>query len=146
MNKNQILNSKTHKYTIYGLIALTIIMLLSLLASCDGQPTQPSYAQQQAPAHIQQPVEYGNEVHTHYYNNDNTGANLAAAAAVGAAAGYATNKYMDKQKQKQVTVLTPSKVSPVTMPVTKRTTTTSKPTFSYTTSKPSNVYRSSRRK
>ena len=137
MNKNQILNPKTHKYTIYGLIALTIIMLLSLLASCDGQPTQPSYAQQQAPAHIQQPVEYGNEVHNHYYNNDNTGANLAAAAA-----GYATNKYMDKQKQ--VTTLTPSKVNPSPVPVTKLT--TSKPSFSYLTSKSSNIPRSTRRK
>ena len=143
MNKNQILNPKTHKYAIYGFIALTIIMLLLFLASCDSQPTQPSYAQQQA--FVQQPIEYENEVH-HYYNNDNTAANLAAAAAVGAAAGYATNKYMDKQKQKQTTVLAPSKVSPVTMPVTKRITTTSKPTFSYTTSKPSYVYRSSRRK
>ena len=143
MNKNQILNPKTHKYAIYGFIALTIIMLLLLLASCDSQPTQPSYAQQQAP--VQQPIEYENEVH-HYYKKDNTAANLAAAAAVGAAAGYATNKYMYKQKQKQTTVLAPSKVSPVTMPVTKRTTPTSKSTFSYTTSKPSNVYRSSRRK
>ena len=147
MNTNQIVNTfKNYKYTIYGLIALTIIVLLSLLSSCDIQPRQPSYAQQQTPAPIQQPIEYENEVHHHYYNNDNTAANLAAAAAVGAAAGYATNKYMDKQKQKQVTVPTPSKVNPVTLPVTKRTTTTSKPSFSYTTSKPSNVYRSSRRK
>ena len=143
MNKNQIINPKTHKYAIYGLIALTIIMLLLLLASCDNQPAQPSYAQQQVPAPIQQPVEYENEVHN-YYNNDNTGANLAAAAAVGAAAGYATNKYMDKQKQ----VSTPAsvKVNPSTVSVSKRITTTSKPTFSYTTSKSSNISRSTRRK
>lgn len=72
MNKNQIISPKTYKYAIYGFIALTIIMLLSLLVSCDNQPVQPSYAQQQASAHIQQPVEYENEVHNHYYNNDNT--------------------------------------------------------------------------
>ena len=130
MNKNQIINPKTHKYTIYGFIALTIIMLLLLLESCDSQPVQPSYAKQQVP--VQQPIQYDNDV---YYHNDNTAANLAAAVAVGAAAGYATNKYMDKQKQKQTITPTYAKVNPTKVPV-------NKPSFSYTTSKPSNVYRS----
>ena len=133
MNKNQILNPKTHKYTIYGLIILTIIMLITFLVSCDNQPRQPNYAKQQAPLAYEQPVEYKNEVH--YYDNNDTATNLAAAAAVGAAAGYATNKYMDKQKQKQTITPTYAKVNPTKVPV-------NKPSFSYTTSKPSSVYRS----
>ena len=64
MNKNQIINPKTYKYAIYSFIALTIIMLLLLLASCDSQPVQPSYAQQQVP--VQQPIQYDNDV---YYHN-----------------------------------------------------------------------------
>ena len=129
--------NKNLKYGTYIVVGIIVLSFILVVGSCrDAFESAPL---QQPTAYQQQPIQYDNDVH---YHNDNTAANLAAAAAVGAAAGYATNKYMDKQKQKQLSTSTPVKVSPVTMPVTKRTTTTSKPTFSYTTSKPSNVYRS----
>lgn len=126
MNKNL----KYSTYIVFGILVLGFILAIS---SCrDAFQNVPL---QQPSAYQQQPIQYDNDV---YYHSDNTAANLAAAAAVGAAAGYATNKYMDKQKQ--VSTPAPVKVNPSPVPVTKPT--TSKPSFSYLTSKSSSSSRS----
>ena len=126
MNKNL----KYSTYIVFGILVLGFILAVS---SCrDAFQNVPL---QQPSAYQQQPIQYDNDVH---YHSDNTAAKLAAAAAVGAAAGYATNKYMDKQKQ--VSTPAPVKVNPSPVPVTKPT--TSKPSFSYLTSKSSNTSRS----
>ena len=128
MNKNL----KYSTYIVFGILVLGFILAIS---SCrDAFQNVPL---QQPSAYQQQPIQYDNDVH---YRSDNTAANLAAAAAVGAAAGYATNKYMDKQKQKQISTPAPVKVNPSPVPVTKPT--TSKSSFSYLTSKSSNTSRS----
>ena len=130
--------NKNLKYTTY--IALGILVLGFILAVSSCRDSFENIPVQQ-PAAYQQPIQYDNDV---YYHNDNTAANLAAAAAVGAAAGYATNKYMDKQKQKKVSTSAPVKVNLPTVPVSKPT--KSKPSFSYLTSKSSSSSRSTRRK
>ena len=132
--------NKNLKYGTYIVLGILVLVFILAVDSCrDAFQDVPL----QQPTAYQQPIQYDNDVH---YHNDNTAANLAAAAAVGAAAGYATNKYMDKQKQKQVSTPASVKVNSSTVPVSKRITTTSKPTFSYTTSKSSNISRSTRRK
>ena len=131
--------TKNLKYGTYIVVGIIVLSFILVVGSCrDAFESAPL---QQPTAYQQQPIQYDNDVQ---YHSDNTAANLAAAAAVGAAAGYATNKYMDKQKQ----VSTPAsvKVNSSTVPVSKRITTTSKPTFSYTTNKSSNISRSTRRK
>ena len=133
--------TKNLKYGTYIVVGIIVLSFILVVGSCrDAFESAPL---QQPTAYQQQPIQYDNDVH---YPNDNTAANLAAAAAVGAAAGYATNKYMDKQKQKQVSTPAPVKVNSSIVPVSKRITTTSKPTFSYTTNKSSNISRSTRRK
>lgn len=127
--------NKNLKYGTY--IVLGILVLVFILAVDSCRDAFQDVPLPQPTAYQQQPVQYDNDV---YYHNDNTAANLAAAAAVGAAAGYATNKYMDKQKQKQVSTPTPVKVNPSTVQATKPI--TSKPSFSYLTSKSSNPSRS----
>ena len=130
--------NKNLKYTTYIVFGILVIGFIFAVSSCrDSFESIPV----QQPTAYQQSIQYDNDVQ---YHSDNTAANLAAAAAVGAAAGYATNKYMDKQKQKQVSIPAPVKVNPSPVPVSKPT--TSKPTFSYTTSKSSNISRSTRRK
>lgn len=132
--------NKNLKYTTYIVFGILVIGFILAVSSCrDSFESIPV----QQPTAYQQSIQYDNDVQ---YHSDNTAANLAAAAAVGAAAGYATNKYMDKQKQKQISTPASVKVNSSTVPVSKRTTTTSKPTFSYTTSKSSNISRSTRRK
>ena len=125
--------TKNLKYGTYIVIGIIVIGFVLVVGSCgDAFENAPL---PQPTAYQQQPVQYDNDVH---YHNDNTAANLAAAAAVGAAAGYATNKYMDKQKQ--VSTPAPVKVNSSTVPTTKPT--TSKPSFSYLTSKSSSSSRS----
>ena len=131
--------NKNLKYSMYIVLGILVLGFILAISSCrDAFQNVPL---QQPSAYQQQPIQYDNDIH---YHSDNTAANLAAAAAVGAAAGYATNKYINKQKQ----VSTPAsvKVNSSTVPVSKRITTTSKPTFSYTTNKSSNISRSTRRK
>ena len=130
--------NKNLKYGTYIVLGILVLVFILAVDSCrDAFQDVPL----QQPTAYQQPIQYDNDVQ---YHSDNTAANLAAAAAVGAAAGYATSKYMDKQKQ--VNTSAPVKVNPSIVPVSKRITTTSKPTFSYTTSKSSNISRSTRRK
>lgn len=130
--------NKNLKYTTYIVLGILVLGFILAVSSCkDSFENIPV----QQPAAYQQPIQYDNDV---YYHNDNTAANLAAAAAVGAAAGYATNKYMDKQKQKQVSTPAPVKVNSSPVPVSKPT--ISKPSFSYLTSKSSSTSRSTRRK
>ena len=121
--------NKNLKYGTYIVVGIIVLSFILVVGSCrDAFESAPL---QQPTAYQQQPIQHDNDV---YYHNDNTAANLAAAAAVGAAAGYATNKYMDKQKQ----ISTPAsvKVNSSTVP------TTSKPSFSYLTSKSSSSSRS----
>ena len=114
--------NKNLKYGTYIVVGIIVLSFILVVGSCrDAFESTPL---QQPTAYQQQPIQYDNDVH---YHNDNTAANLAAAAAVGAAAGYATNKYMDKQKQKQVSTPAPVKVNSSTVPTTKLT--TSKPSF-----------------
>ena len=125
--------NKNLKYGTYIVVGIIVLSFILVVGSCrDAFESAPL---QQPTAYQQQPIQHDNDV---YYHNDNTAANLAAAAAVGAAAGYATNKYMDKQKQ----ISTPAsvKVNPSTVQATKPI--TSKPSFSYLTSKSSNPSRS----
>ncbi len=130
--------NKNLNYSVYIVLGILVIGFIFAVSSCrDSFESIPV----QQPTAYQQPIQYDNDV---YYHNDNTAARLAAAAAVGAAAGYATNKYMDKQKQKQVSTPASVKVNPSTVPVSKPT--KSKPSFSYLTSKSSNIPRSARRK
>ena len=127
--------TKNLKYGTYIVVGIIVLSFILVVGSCrDAFESAPL---QQPTAYQQQPIQYDNDVH---YPNDNTAANLAAAAAVGAAAGYATNKYMDKQKQKQVSTPAPVKVNSSIVPTTKPT--TSKPSFSYLTSKSSSSSRS----
>lgn len=124
--------NKNLNYSVYIVLGILVIGFIFAVSSCrDSFESIPV----QQPTAYQQPIQYDNDVQ---YHSDNTAANLAAAAAVGAAAGYATNKYMDKQKQ----VSTPAsvKVNSSTVPVSKPT--KSKPSFSYLTSKSSNSSRS----
>lgn len=129
--------TKNLKYGTYIVVGIIVLSFILVVGSCrDAFESAPL---QQPTAYQQQPIQYDNDVH---YHNDNTAANLAAAAAVGAAVGYATNKYMDKQKQ--ISTPTPVKVNPSTVQATKPI--TSKPSFSYLTSKSSSSSRSTRRK
>ena len=120
--------NKNLKYGTYIIIGIIVLGFVLVVGSCGGAFENAPL--QQPTAYQQQPIQYDNDV---YYHNDNTAANLAAAAAVGAAAGYATNKYMDKQKQ--VSTPAPVKVNSSTVPTTK-------PSFSYLTSKSSSSSRS----
>lgn len=124
--------NKNLKYGTYIIVGIIILGFVLVVGSC-GDAFKNAPLQQ--PAAYQQPIQYDNDVQ---YHSDNAAARLAAAAAVGAAAGYATSKYMDKQKQ--VSTPAPVKVNPSTVPVTKPT--TSKPSFSYLTSKSSSSSRS----
>lgn len=125
--------NKNLKYGIYIVLAILVLGFILAVSSCkDAFQNVPL---QQPSVYQQQPIQYDNDVQ---YHSDNTAANLAAAAAVGATVGYATNKYMDKQKQ--VSIPAPVKVNPSPVPVTKPT--ISKSSFSYLTSKSSNTSRS----
>ena len=124
--------NKHLKYGTYIVLGILVLVFILAVDSCrDAFQDVPL----QQPTAYQQPIQYDNDVQ---YHSDNTAANLAAAAAIGAAAGYATNKYMDKQKQ--VSTPAPVKVNPSTVPVSKPT--KSKPSFSYLTSKSSSSSRS----
>ena len=125
--------TKNLKYGIYIIVGIIVLAFVLVVGSC--RVAFSNAPLQQPTAYQQQPVQYDNDV---YYHNDNAAARLAAAAAVGAAAGYATNKYMDKQKQ--ISTPAPVKVNPSTVPKTKPT--TSKPNFSYLSSKSSSSSRS----
>ena len=85
--------NKNLKYSTYIVLGILVLGFILTVDSCgDGFQNVPL---QQPSAYQQQPIQYDNDV---YYHSDNTAANLAAAAAVGAAAGYATNKYKNKSR------------------------------------------------